>query len=121
MNYKNAPANSEEVREQDHIAQVQLRMIDKIYADAEKRYEELEHNYNDTGSNSTYRTMTKYENIKRVCELARYAVTTDCPKCAQKKREIRNLIGNYEARAENGKLELCSVLADLKYLGSEIR
>ncbi len=121
MNYKNTPADIGEMREQDHIAQAQLRMIDKIYSEAEKRYSELERNYNDTGSASTYRAMERHESIMRVCELARFAVSSDCPKCERRRREIRNLIANYEARAEDGKLGLTSVLSDLRYLGSEIR
>lgn len=94
----------------------QLKLIRDIQNKAQKKYDELEANYNDTGSSSTYRTMHYYDDLITVCRLAVEAVNRSCSHCDQHERTAKSLIKKYQdAKATNMAdiLTFDNVIADL--------
>lgn len=106
---------TQELSEKEEIANRQKKLIDSVYQKAEKRYNELERNYNDSGSGRTRTSMYWWEDIMNVCQLAEYAITADCPKCADRKRDIQNLIHKYRAKSQmDSTVRIEDVINDLE-------
>lgn len=66
--------NNADLKEVDAIVNRQKQLIDRVYQKAEKRFNALEENYNETGNGRTRTSMYQYVDIMRVCELAKYAI-----------------------------------------------
>lgn len=60
------------------------RIVEKIRADAQKRLDENERNYQDTGSSRTYKAIERNDNLVRTCDLALEAIKGDCHFCKRK-------------------------------------
>ena len=69
--------------------------IKKVLEKSEKKYTDLETNYNCTGSPSTYRTMQHYKDLIDICEMALQTVRGSCPYCESHKRTARNFAKKY--------------------------
>jgi hypothetical protein len=107
--------NINDLKEVDIIADRQKQLIDRVYQKAEKRYNELEETYNVTGNGRTANTMYWWNDIMRVCRLAEYAIKADCPKCTDRKRDIKNLIHKYRSRSQtDSTIKIQDVINDLE-------
>lgn len=106
--------NSNDLKEVDEITDRQKSLINRVYQKAEKRFNALEENYNETGNGRTRTSMYQYEDVMRVCELAKYAIEADCPKCTDRKRDIKNLIHKYRTEAQvSSTIKIDTVISDL--------
>lgn len=70
--------------------------MDKYQCEFEKRYQELEANYNCTGSERTCNTMHKYDDLIQIIRLARQQLNGQCHSCERHDRDINNAIKKYE-------------------------
>lgn len=74
----------------------QLKMIRDIQNKAEKKYNNLEANYNDTGSENTYRSMHYYDNLIKICQLAADAIKGNCSRCEAHKNTAEMFVKKYQ-------------------------
>ncbi|MBP1560399.1 MAG: hypothetical protein J6C96_04045 [Oscillospiraceae bacterium] len=72
------------------------KLLDKYQIEFEKKYRELEANYNSTGSLHTYNTMHKYDDLIQIIRLARQQLNGRCHSCERHDRNIDNTIKKYE-------------------------
>ncbi len=92
----------DEISSQSAFNELKRKRIKKIFEKAEKKYFELEANYNCTGSSSTYRTMQYYNDIMEICRLALQTVDKNCSRCESHRRTARRFVNKYrEAKSNN--------------------
>lgn len=71
------------------------KIILKKLEESQKRYDEADRNYQDTGSSSTMRTMRRNEDMIMICELALQALDSVCGKCERQRKKIGSAIDKY--------------------------
>ena len=71
-------------------------VLNKYQGEFEKKYSELELNYNCTGSAHTCNTMHKYDDLIQIIRLARQQLNGVCHSCERHDRNIDNAIKKYE-------------------------
>lgn len=72
------------------------KLLDKYQIEFEKKYRELEANYNCTGSERTLKTMYKYADLIKIIQLAREQLNGQCHSCERHDRNINSAIKKYE-------------------------
>jgi len=82
-------------------------MVDKAYLNKlQEQYElkinELERNYQDTGSTRTQNTIYKYRDLIVVIRMARLYLDENCSGCERHRRSVADLIKRYEAYKAQG-------------------
>lgn len=77
-------------------------VIRRVMADAQKRLEKAEENYQSTGSASASRTVQKYEEIVMVCEMALESLEQECYRCALHRRNGAHITEELRKRAQTG-------------------
>lgn len=77
-------------------------LVNRVMADARKRYDAAESNYQCTGSSSTMRTVNKYADMIRVCELALRALSQECGRCSLRYKNGKAIAQQLRERAEIG-------------------
>lgn len=82
------------------------KALDKYQSEFEKKFHELESNYNSTGSLHTYNTMHKYDDLIQIIRLARQQLNGRCHSCERHDRNIDNAIKKYEMYKETDMAEL---------------
>lgn len=76
------------------------RMIEDMKSKSQKRLEEHERNYQDTGSSRTYAAIVKNDNIITICNLALEAIDGNCHTCKRKNRLLDDMINRYKKLQE---------------------
>ena len=77
-------------------------VILKKLEEAQRRYDEAERNYQDTGSSSAMRTMHRNEDIMMICRLALQALDNVCRKCESRRRNAKYAVNKYKEAKESG-------------------
>lgn len=88
--------------------------VEKIRNDAQKRYDKAEHDYQSTGSSSTYRTINKHYDIVKTCDLALEALDGKCHFCKNRNRRLEDAISRYKKLKEtDSTIDIEKVIKDL--------
>lgn len=73
------------------------KTLDKYQNEFEKKRQELELNYNNTGSARTYNSMHKYDDLIQIIRLARQQLDGRCSSCERHERNINASIKRYKS------------------------
>lgn len=76
-------------------------VIRRVMADAQKRLEKANENYQCVGSASAARTVRKYEEIVMVCEMALESLEQECGRCALHRRNGSHITEELRKRAQH--------------------
>ena len=79
------------------MSKIDVSYLNKLQKQYEAKLAELEMNYQDTGSSRTWNTICKYRDMIEVIRLARNRLDQYCGDCERHRRDVKNLIGRYEA------------------------
>lgn len=76
------------------------QIIMKKLEEAQRRYDEADRNYQDTGMSCCTRTMHRWEDMIMIFGLALQALDNVCGKCERQRKKIGNAIDKYRYAKE---------------------
>lgn len=79
------------------MSKIDIAYLNNLQEQYEAKLAEFERNYQDTGSARTQNTIYKYKDMIAVIRLARNYLDQHCEGCERHRRDVKNLIGRYEA------------------------
>lgn len=82
----------DQLRMESEMKSENERTVRRILADAEKKLANAEANHNAVGSASTERTMRKWEDMVRVCEMALESISQTCRRCESRRTNAKHLV-----------------------------
>lgn len=95
-------AEEDSIRYETEEKERKRNIVLKKFKEAQKKYDEAERNYQDTGSASTMRTMYRHEDMMMICELALQALDNVCEKCESHRRKARYAVDKYKTAKKLG-------------------
>lgn len=90
----------DQIRYEAESKERKRKIILKKLEEAQRRYDEADRNYQDTGSSSCMRTMHRWKDMIMICELALQALNSVCGKCERQRKKIGNAIDKYRYAKE---------------------
>lgn len=90
----------DQIRYEAESKERKRKIILKKLEEAQRRYDEADRNYQDTGSSSCMRTMNRHNDMIMICGLALQALDSICGKCERQRKKIGDAIDKYRYAKE---------------------